>query len=122
MTFTTPLYDVTIPEGGDVTFKCVSSKPEKADWYKNGKKITKPSKRIQIRDDNNEHTLKIEKAELDDEAKYTAQIGTSNTTGNLTVEGSDTYGNTLRPKQNGCHFTDDIFKFSFLTETFVYFD
>ena len=88
VTFTTPLYDITIPEGDNVEFKCVTSKPEKIQWFKNGKKITKPSKRIQLRDDGNEHTLKIDKAELDDGAEYTAKIGDESTTGKLTVEGT----------------------------------
>ena len=87
MTFTTPLYDITIPEGDNATFTCVTSKPEKVQWFKNGKKITKPSKRIQLRDDGPEHTLVIDKSELDDGAEYTAKIGDESTTGKLTVEG-----------------------------------
>ena len=88
VTFTTPLYDITIPEGDNATFTCVTSKPEKVQWFKNGKKITKPSKRIQLREDGPEHTLVIDKSELDDGAEYTAKIGDESTTGKLTVEGN----------------------------------
>ena len=88
MTFTTPLTDITIPEGDTATFTCVTSKPEKVQWFKNGKKITKPSKRIQLRDDGPEHTLVIDKSELDDGAEYTAKIGDESTTGKLIVEGN----------------------------------
>ena len=87
VTFTTPLYDITLPEGDNVMLKCVTSKPEKVQWFKNGKKITKPSKRIQLRDDGPEHTLVIDKSELDDGAEYTAKIGDESTTGKLKVEG-----------------------------------
>ena len=87
VTFITPLSDFTIPEGGNVTFKCVTSKPEKVQWFKNGKKITKPDKRIKIKDDGVEHTLTIEKSVLDDGAEYSAKIGNQSTVGKLTVEG-----------------------------------
>ena len=87
VTFITPLSDFTIPEGDSVTFKCVTSKPEKVQWFKNGKKITKPDKRIQIKDDGAQHTLTIEKSVLDDGAEYSAKIGDQSTAGKLTVEG-----------------------------------
>ena len=88
VTFITPLSDFTIPEGDNVTFKCVTSKPEKVQWFKNGKKITKPDKRIKIKDDGAEHTLAIEKSVLDDGAEYSAKIGDQSTVGKLTVEGT----------------------------------
>ena len=87
VTFITPLSDFTIPEGDNVTFKCVTSKPEKVQWFKNGKKITKPDKRIQLKDDGAQHTLTIEKSVLDDGAEYSAKIGDQSTVGKLTVEG-----------------------------------
>ena len=82
------MYDITIPEGDNATFTCVTSKPEKVQWFKNGKKITKPSKRIQLHDDGPEHKLTIDKSELDDGAEYMAKIGDESTTGKLTVEGN----------------------------------
>ena len=88
VTFITPLSDFTIPEGDNVTFKCVTSKPEKVQWFKNGKKITKPDKRIRMKDDGAEHTLTIEKSVLDDGAEYSAKIGDQSTVGKLTVEGT----------------------------------
>ena len=87
VTFITPLSDFTIPEGDNVTFKCVTSKPEKVQWFKNGKKITKPDKRIQLKDDGAQHTLTIEKSVLDDGAEYSAKIGDQSTAGKLTVKG-----------------------------------
>ena len=87
VTFITPLSDFTIPEGDNVTFKCVTSKPEKVQWFKNGKKITKPDKRIQMKDDGVEHTLTIDKSLLDDGAEYSAKIADQSTAGKLTVEG-----------------------------------
>ena len=56
-------------------------------WFKNGKKVTKPDKRIKIKDDGVEHTLTIEKSVLDDGAEYSAKIGDQSTVGKLTVEG-----------------------------------
>ena len=85
VTFTTPLYDITIPENEDVVFKCETTKPDKVQWLKNGKKITKPSKRISIIDEGIAHSLAIEKAQKEDEADYTAKIGDESTTGKLTV-------------------------------------
>ena len=87
VTFITPLSDFTIPEGDSVTFKCVTSKPEKVQWFKNGKKITKPDKRIQLKDDGAQHTLTIDKSVLDDGAEYSAKIGDQSTVGKLIVEG-----------------------------------
>ena len=88
VTFITPLSDFTIPEGDNVTFKCATSKPDKVQWFKNGKKITKPDKRIQMKDDGAGHTLTIEKSVLDDGAEYSAKIGDQSTVGKLTVEGT----------------------------------
>ena len=96
VTFITPLSDFTIPEGDKVTFNCVTSKPEKVQWFKNGKKITKPDKRIQLKDDGAQHTLTIEKSVLDDGAEYSAKIGDQGTVGKLTVEGTHYMHNQIR--------------------------
>ena len=94
VTFITPLSDFTIPEEENVTFKCVTSKPEKVQWFKNGKKITKTDKRIKIEDDGTDHTLTIDKCVLDDGAEYSAKIGDQSTVGKLTVEGINNVHNT----------------------------
>ena len=88
VTFTVPLTDVSIPESENVTLKCETNKPgQKVQWFKNGKKITKPTKRIQIQDDGTTHTLTIDKSELDDGAEYTAKVADDSTTGKLDVVG-----------------------------------
>ena len=87
VTFITELSDFKIPEGDNVTFKCVTSKPVKIQWFTDDKMVTKLDKRIQLKDDGIEHTLTIEKSELDDDDEYSAKIGDQSTAGKLTVEG-----------------------------------
>lgn len=55
-------------------------------WFKNGKEI-KPDEHIEITVEGTLHTLKVNNANMNDDAEYTCKVDQENTSAYLHVEG-----------------------------------
>lgn len=85
--FTKPLKDLEIMENQPLTLTCQVNKPDLvATWQKDGKNID-ASDRVQIVRDGVTHTLKIDKAVLEDDSVYKCTIKDRKTSARVTVKG-----------------------------------
>ena len=89
MSFTSPLQDITVSKGQDVTLTCeTSSRDQQVTWSKNGTEIEHAgSQKYAIESVGEKHELIIKNADEQDTGKYTAAVGEEETTAMLCVEG-----------------------------------
>ena len=87
MKFTEKLKETRIVEGAVGTLTCKVNKQHKVTWFKDGKEMKPKSTTYEIIEENLEHTLKIPKATLEDEAEYTVRLPEDETKAMLWVEG-----------------------------------
>lgn len=85
--FVRGLEDVRVIENENATFECEANKPDfKVSWSTKGKQIS-PSNKYKISQVGKQHTLNIEKVQLDEAGHVSAAIDDVNTRARLIVEG-----------------------------------
>lgn len=95
LAFLTPLADQKLMEYENLILECTVSKPDRpAIWYKDGTKLT-PSDRITISAKDKQHTLKIERVDVDDEAEYSIKVDDLTSKCTVLVEGEESQGDSL---------------------------
>ncbi|XP_064634017.1 twitchin-like isoform X9 [Lineus longissimus] len=85
--FLEKLHDIKSTEKQPVRLECKAKNPHKhpTTWFKNGQKL-ESSDRMKITEENGKEVLVIDELSLDDEGKYTCQIGDKQSVCELTVE------------------------------------
>ena len=89
MTIKRPLKNTTVKKDDKVVLECELSKPGvKVEWLKGGKPF-KPDENVEVKVDGAVHKLILKKTQPGDAGAFTLKIPTAETTGKLTVQGTN---------------------------------